>query len=107
MLADHPIFVVFLVVVAAPLVEQTRGGRLPVVVFEVGPIVAQALVGATLLWLLVLCNGRARCSPCRDAPSPRRRLRPGGAAPVPMPNRVHPPRRSDEGLETHPARLAP
>ena len=38
MLADHPIFVVFLVAVAAPLIAQTRlGGRLPVVVFEVLP----------------------------------------------------------------------
>ena len=54
MLADHPIFVVFLVAVAAPLIAQTRrGGRLPVVVFEVGPIVAQALIGAALLSLLV------------------------------------------------------
>jgi Kef-type K+ transport system membrane component KefB len=36
MLADHPIFVVFLVAVAAPLLAQTRlGSRLPVVVFEV------------------------------------------------------------------------
>jgi Kef-type K+ transport system membrane component KefB len=36
MLVDHPIFVVFLVAVAAPLLAQTRlGSRLPVVVFEV------------------------------------------------------------------------
>lgn len=36
MLADHPIFFVFLVAVAAPLLAQTRlGGRVPVVVFEV------------------------------------------------------------------------
>jgi Kef-type K+ transport system membrane component KefB len=36
MLAEHPIFVVFLVAVAAPLLAQTRlGSRLPVVVFEV------------------------------------------------------------------------
>ena len=36
MLSDHPIFVVFLVAVAAPLIAQTRlGSRLPVVVFEV------------------------------------------------------------------------
>ncbi len=36
MLADHPIFVVFLVAVLAPLVAQTRlGSRMPVVVFEV------------------------------------------------------------------------
>jgi Kef-type K+ transport system membrane component KefB len=36
MLSDHPIFVVFLVAVAAPLIAQTRlGGRLPVVIFEV------------------------------------------------------------------------
>ena len=36
MLAEHPIFVVFLAAVAAPLIAQTRlGSRLPVVVFEV------------------------------------------------------------------------
>jgi Kef-type K+ transport system membrane component KefB len=36
MLADHPIFVVFLAAVAAPLIAQTRAGsRVPVVVFEV------------------------------------------------------------------------
>jgi Kef-type K+ transport system membrane component KefB len=36
MLTEHPIFVVFLVAVAAPLLAQTRlGSRLPVVVFEV------------------------------------------------------------------------
>ena len=36
MLADHPIFVVFLVAVLAPLLAQTRlGSRVPVVVFEV------------------------------------------------------------------------
>jgi Kef-type K+ transport system membrane component KefB len=36
MLADHPIFVVFLVAVLAPLFAQTRlGRRMPVVVFEV------------------------------------------------------------------------
>jgi len=36
MLAEHPILVVFLAAVAAPLIAQTRlGSRLPVVVFEV------------------------------------------------------------------------
>ena len=36
MLAQHPIFVVFLAAVLAPLIAQTRlGGRVPVVVFEV------------------------------------------------------------------------
>jgi Kef-type K+ transport system membrane component KefB len=36
MLADHPIVVVFLAAVAAPLIAQTQlGGRLPVGVFEV------------------------------------------------------------------------
>lgn len=36
MLREHPIFVVFLVAVLAPLIAQTRvGGRVPVVVFEV------------------------------------------------------------------------
>jgi Kef-type K+ transport system membrane component KefB len=38
MAAEHPIFVVFLAAVAAPLIAQTRlGSRLPVVVFEVVP----------------------------------------------------------------------
>jgi Kef-type K+ transport system membrane component KefB len=48
MLADHPIFVVFLVAVAAPLIAQTRlGGRLPVVVFEVvlGIVIGPQLLG--------------------------------------------------------------
>jgi hypothetical protein len=72
MLTDHPIFVVFLVAVLAPLIAQTRlGSRMPVVVFEVvfgivvvvtslglksghlAPDVAQALIGAALLSLLI------------------------------------------------------
>jgi hypothetical protein len=41
MLAEHPVLVVFLVAVAAPLIAQTRlGSRLPVVVFEVLPGIA-------------------------------------------------------------------
>jgi Kef-type K+ transport system membrane component KefB len=50
MLADHPIFVVFLVAVAAPLLAQTRlGSRLPVVVFEV---VLGIVIGPQVLQLV-------------------------------------------------------
>lgn len=50
MLAQHPIFVVFLVAVMAPLIAQTRvGGRVPVVVFEV---VLGMLVGPHVLGLV-------------------------------------------------------
>ncbi|MBN8493629.1 MAG: cation:proton antiporter [Burkholderiales bacterium] len=50
MLADHPIFVVFLVAVAAPLLAQTRpGGRVPVVVFEV---VLGIVIGPQVLQLV-------------------------------------------------------
>jgi Kef-type K+ transport system membrane component KefB len=50
MLADHPIFVVFLAAVAAPLIAQTRlGSRLPVVVFEV---VLGILIGPQVLKLV-------------------------------------------------------
>ena len=48
MLAEHPIFVVFLVAVAAPLLAQTNlGSRLPVVVFEVvlGIVIGPQLLG--------------------------------------------------------------
>jgi Kef-type K+ transport system membrane component KefB len=51
MLAEHPIFVVFLVAVAAPLIAQTRlGSRLPVVVFEV---VLGIVIGPHVLNLVV------------------------------------------------------
>jgi Kef-type K+ transport system membrane component KefB len=50
MLAEHPIFVVFLVAVAAPLIAQTRlGSRLPVVVFEV---VLGIVIGPQVLTLV-------------------------------------------------------
>jgi Kef-type K+ transport system membrane component KefB len=51
MLAEHPIFVVFLAAVAAPLIAQTRlGSRLPVVVFEV---VLGIVIGPQVLNLVV------------------------------------------------------
>jgi Kef-type K+ transport system membrane component KefB len=50
MLAEHPIFVVFIVAVAAPLIAQTRlGSRLPVVVFEV---VLGIVIGPQVLQLV-------------------------------------------------------
>jgi Kef-type K+ transport system membrane component KefB len=49
-LADHPIFVVFLVAVLAPLIAQTRlGSRMPVVVFEV---VLGIIIGPQVLQLV-------------------------------------------------------
>lgn len=51
MFAEHPILVVFLAAVAAPLIAQTRlGSRLPVVVFEV---VLGILIGPQVLNLVV------------------------------------------------------
>jgi Kef-type K+ transport system membrane component KefB len=51
MFAEHPIFVVFLAAVAAPLIAQTRlGSRLPVVVFEV---VLGIVIGPQVLNLVV------------------------------------------------------
>jgi Kef-type K+ transport system membrane component KefB len=51
MAAEHPIFVVFLAAVAAPLIAQTRlGSRLPVVVFEV---LLGILLGPQVLNLVV------------------------------------------------------
>ena len=56
MLSHHPIFVIFVVAVAAPLLAQTRlGSRVPVVVIEVllgviiGPHVLQLIENDTFL----------------------------------------------------------